>query len=145
MKKQTFELKRLREERMNIEHRTPNIEVRLSSSRFHCFLFFHLLLIGSLSAIALAEDCGEIVFEHQPSDYYGSGEYFMTCPAEGIRIRCYHYHRHWVCEKGDTLYWDRRLETAARTACGCSLPFDMAPASPATSGKPSGKIFGPGD
>jgi hypothetical protein len=29
MKKQTSELKRLREERMNIEHRTSNIEFRM--------------------------------------------------------------------------------------------------------------------
>ena len=113
------------------------------SCRFCLFLFFHLMLIGILANTGLAEDCREIVFEHKPSEYYGPGEYFMTCPADGIRIRCYHYHRHWVCEKGATLYWDRRMETAARTACGCSLPADIAPASPATSGKPSGKIFGP--
>jgi hypothetical protein len=118
-------------------------DVRLSSSRFYCLLFFLLLLIGSLSDIALAGDCREIVFEHKPSDYYGSGEYFMTCPGEGDRIRCYHYHRHWVCEKGDTLYWDRRLESAARTACGCNLPSDTAPASPATSGKTRENIFSP--
>jgi hypothetical protein len=112
--------------------------------RFCWFLVFHLLLIGVFANISPAKNCGEIVFEHKPSDYYGPGEYFMTCPAEGIRIRCYHYHRHWVCEKGTTLYWDRRLETAARTACGCDLPADIAPASPATSGKPNGNIFGPG-
>ena len=113
------------------------------SSRFYLFLFFHLLLIGVLVNIGLAEDCGEIVFEHKPSEYYGPGEYFMTCPADGIRIRCYHYHRHWVCEKSDTLYWDRRLETAARTACGCQLPPDIAPASPATSGKNRENIHSP--
>jgi len=113
------------------------------SFRFRWLLLFYLLLTGVLANIGLAGDCGEIVFEHKPSDYYGSGEYFMTCPAEGIRIRCYHYHRHWVCEKADTLYWDRRLETAARTACRCNLPVGIAPASPATSGKPGGKIFGP--
>jgi hypothetical protein len=114
-----------------------------SRSTFYFFLFFHFWLVGSLSGSGLAEDCREIVFEHKPSDYYGSGEYFMTCPAEGIRIRCYHYHRHWVCEKGDTLYWDRRLETAARTACGCKLPSDIAPASPATSGKNRENIYIP--
>ena len=113
--------------------------------RFFLLLFFLLLLISVFAGINLAEDCGKIDFEHKPSDYYGPGDYFMTCPADGIRIRCYHYHRHWVCEKGTTLYWDRRMETAARTACGCNLPADIAPASPATSGKPNGKIFGPGD
>ncbi|MBW2430586.1 MAG: hypothetical protein JRF56_16620 [Deltaproteobacteria bacterium] len=69
----------------------------------------------------------------------------MNCPAEGVRIRCYRYHRHWICEKGDTLYWDRNLESAARTACGCDLPSDTAPASPATSGKPQNDIFGSED
>jgi len=107
-------------------------------------LFFHLLLIVGFPDPGLAGDCGEIVFEHKPSGYYGSGEYFMTCPDQGgERIRCYHYHRHWVCEKTDTLYWDRRLESAARTACGCNLPFDTAPASPATSGKTRENIFSP--
>jgi hypothetical protein len=102
-----------------------------------------LLLIGCYAPNGLARDCGVVVFEYKPSDYYGPGEYFTTCPAEKIRIRCYHYHRHWVCEKGETLYWDRRLESAARTACGCSLPSNSAPSSPATSGKASGKIFSP--
>jgi len=111
--------------------------------RFYWLVLFYLLLSGVHADIGLAGDCGKVVFEHKPSDYYGSGEYFMTCPADGIRIRCYHYHRHWVCEKADTLYWDRRLETAARTACGCSLPAGVAPASPATSKKPGVKIFGP--
>jgi hypothetical protein len=111
--------------------------------RFFFLLCFHVLLCGAFAGIGRAEDCGKIVFEHIPSDYYGPGDYFMTCSADGIRIRCYHYHRHWVCEKGTTLYWDRRLDTAARTACGCSLPADVVPASPATSGKPGGEIFGP--
>ena len=102
-----------------------------------------LLLLGSFCSFALAEDCRDLSFEHKPSEYYGSGEYFMICPGDGIRIRCYHYHRHWVCEKGKTLYWDRRLDSAARTACGCSLPADKAPASPATSSKPGTSIFGP--
>jgi hypothetical protein len=66
----------------------------------------------------------------------------MNCPGDGVRIRCYHYHRHWVCEKGKTLYWDRRLDSAARTACGCNLPPDTMPASPATSGKPGTEIIG---
>jgi hypothetical protein len=109
--------------------------------------YFHviipLLLIGSLCSFSLAEDCRDLSFEHKPSEYYGSGEYFMTCPRDEIRIRCYHYHRHWVCENGKILYWDRRLESSARTACGCNLPPDVVPASPATSGKPRVNIFGP--
>ena len=112
-------------------------------SSLYFFIFFHLLLIGCLSDIGQAGDCREIVFEHNPSDYYGSGEYFMTCPDQADRIRCYHYHRHWVCEKGDTLYRDRRLESAARTACGCNLPSDTVSASPATSDKPRENIFSP--
>jgi len=114
-----------------------------SRSSLYFFMFFHLLLISSLCDIGLAGDCREVAFEHKPSDYYGSGEYFMTCPNEGVGIRCYHYHRHWVCEKGDTLYWDRRLESAARTACGCNLPSDTVPASPATSGKTKENIISP--
>ena len=106
-------------------------------------MLFQLSLVAILCGAGPAEDCREIVFEHKPSDYYGPGEYFWTCPGDSARIRCYHYHRHWVCEKGDTLYWDRRLDSAARTACGCDLPSDIAPASPATSGKPGGKIFSP--
>ena len=112
-------------------------------SSLYFVIIFQLLLTGSLCGISLAGDCKEIVFEHIPSDYYGSGEYFMTCPEEDVRIRCYHYHRHWVCEKGDTLFWDRRLESAARAACGCNLPPDTAPASPATSGKTRENIFSP--
>jgi len=102
-----------------------------------------LMLMASLCSPALAEDCRDLSFEHKPSEYFGSGEYFMICPGDGIRIHCYHYHRHRVCEKGKTLYWDRRLDSAARTACGCSLPADTAPASPATSTKPGTSIFGP--
>ena len=113
--------------------------------RRHYFVLIPLILVAALCSPSPAADCRDLSFEHKPSTYYGSGEYFMTCPAEDVRIRCYHYHRHWVCEKGTTLYWDRRLDTAARTACGCELPPDTAPASPATSGKPRANIFGPGD
>ena len=109
------------------------------------YVLISLILIAGIASPCWAADCGSLSFEHRPSTYYGSGEYFMTCPGEDIRIRCYHYHRHWVCEKGTTLYWDRRLVSAARTACGCELPNDTAPASPATSGKPRTNIFGPGD
>jgi hypothetical protein len=104
-----------------------------------------LALITSLCSPDAAHDCRDLHFEHIPSKYYGSGQYFMNCPDEGIRIRCYHYHRHWVCEKGQTLYWDRRLDSAARTACGCSLPNDTVPASPAISGRHGTEIFGTGD
>jgi len=104
-----------------------------------------MLLASGFCHSGLAADCKKIEFEHKPSDYYGPGEYFLTCPDSGLRIRCYHYHRHWVCEKGETLYWDRCLESAARTACNCPLPEDTRPASPAISGKPKEGIFGPED
>jgi hypothetical protein len=95
-----------------------------------------LLLIFSclFSSNVIADECLKLKFEHRPSEYYGPGEYFATCP-EGEIIRCYHYHRHWVCEKDDILYWDRNMESAARISCNCKLPPDTAPASPAISGK----------
>jgi hypothetical protein len=106
------------------------------------FSILLLWLVIGLPDTSQAGDCGNINFKHVPSDYYGFGDYFMSCPDDAISIRCYHYHRHWVCEKGDILFWDRRLESAARMACGCDLPPDTAPASPATSGKPAKKIIG---
>jgi hypothetical protein len=83
-------------------------------------------------------ECGSdnVTFTHKPSDYYGSGEYFSTCPNPEITIRCYHYHRHWICQKESAYFWDRNLESAARTACGCPLPEGMAPASPSVSKEP---------
>lgn len=109
---------------------------------FYILLSIHFLPGCSFNNSILAGDCEYIQFEHKPSEYYGPGDYFMTCPDDGVRIRCYHYHRHWICERGDILYWDRRLESAARTACGCDLPSDTSPASPAISGKPNKEIFG---
>lgn len=92
----------------------------------------------------LAGDCGNLVFDYKPPTYYGYGEYFAECP-DGSRIRCYHYHWDWICEKGETLYWDRRLEAAAAAACGCPMPEGVAPASPFTSGRPRPDIFGSGE
>jgi hypothetical protein len=112
---------------------------------FYILLSMHFLLICSFNNFILAGDCEHLQFEHKPSDYYGPGDYLMTCPDDGVRIRCYHYHRHWICERGDILHWDRRLESAARAACDCDLPPDTAPASPAISGKPKKEIFGTGD
>jgi hypothetical protein len=109
---------------------------------FYSFSAFLILLICGCSNSIPAADCRNITFEHQPSDFYGPGDYFLTCPNEQVRIRCYHYHRHWVCEKDDLLYWDRRLESAARSACDCPLPPDTVPATPATSGHPKRDIFG---
>ncbi len=83
---------------------------------------------------------GKIAFRHKPSDYYGSGEYLTDCPQTGARIRCYHYHRHWVCQKNEDFYWDRNLESAARSACGCPLPHGVAPASPAISKEPGSRF-----
>jgi len=113
-------------------------------ARFYIFITFLILLTcGGGNPIPRA-DCRSITFEHKPSDFYGPGEYFTTCPDD-IRIRCYRYHRHWVCEKGDILYWDRRLKSAARTACDCPLPQDTVPASPASSRRPKEDIFGSED
>jgi hypothetical protein len=112
---------------------------------FYSFSAFLILLLCGFSNSIPAADCRNITFEHQPSGFYGPGDYFLTCPNEQVRIRCYHYHRHWVCEKDDLLYWDRRLESAARSACGCPLPPDTLPAAPARSGRPKKDIFGSED
>jgi hypothetical protein len=104
-----------------------------------------LLLVSLLIGVASghAWECADdaVAFAHEPSDYYGSGEYFATCPETDVQIRCYHYPRHWVCEKGDVYFWDRNLDSAARTACGCPLPDGVAPASPAVSTKPANRFF----
>jgi hypothetical protein len=68
------------------------------------------LLVGVASGHAWECADDAVPFTHKPSDYYGSGEYFATCPETGVQIRCYHYHRHWVCEKGDVYFWDRNLD-----------------------------------
>ncbi len=99
------------------------------------------LLIGAASGHAWECSDEAVPFTHEPSDYYGSGEYFATCPETDVQIRCYHYHRHWVCEKGDVYFWDRNLDSAARTACGCPLPDGVAPASPAESTKPANRFY----
>lgn len=101
------------------------------------------LLLIFFSAIPVnAWQCNDaqVAFDHRPSDYYGSGEYVSQCPQEKVRIRCYHYHRHWICEKGDLYYWDRNLDSAARTACDCPLPEGVAPAAPAVSRKPQNRF-----
>jgi hypothetical protein len=108
----------------------------------YCFFTFLIFLTCGCGNPIPAAECRNITFEYQPSDFYGPGDYFLICPAEQVRIRCYHYHRHWVCEKDELLYWDRRLESAARTACGCPLPPDTVPAAPATSVHPGEDIFG---
>ena len=81
------------------------------------------------------------VFRHAPSDYYGAGQFFADCPKDGAPIRCYHYHRHWICEKAGTLFWDRNLETAARSACGCPPLPETLPASPAVSDNPDQRVY----
>jgi hypothetical protein len=96
-----------------------------------------------LNSLSFGWECddGGVEFTHKPSDYYGPGEYFSSCPRETAQIRCYHYHRHWICQKGDTLYWDRNLDSAARAACNCPLPPGTAPSSPAVSKNPEKRIF----
>jgi hypothetical protein len=110
-----------------------------------------LLLIGAfLFPLSLSVSPGDawecedesVPFTYKPSDYYGSGEYFALCPEITVQIRCYRYHRHWVCQKGTTYYWDRNLESAARTACNCHLPEGVIPASPAISKEPETRFLG---
>lgn len=115
----------------------------LNHASYYCLLGVAFYVLLYLYTPALCGDSGPLILEHIPSKYYGFGYYYTTCSKDGTQIRCYHYHRHWVCEKGNILYWDRRLEAAARAACGCSMPDEIVPASPAISGKPREGIFGP--
>ncbi|MBT3487888.1 MAG: hypothetical protein HOK24_17275 [Desulfobacula sp.] len=103
------------------------------------FLIFLFLLIPGLPLFeCFAWECNneKIKFNHVPSNYYGSGQYFSDCPGKNESIRCYHYHRHWICEKKETYFWDRNLDSAARAACGCNSPDDINPSAPAISKKP---------
>lgn len=102
---------------------------------------FLLALLFSLPK-GHAWECADdrVAFTHNPSDYYGSGEYLTTCPQRDETIRCYHYHRHWVCQKKAHFYWDRNLQSAARMACDCPLPEGVAPASPAISTEPDSRF-----
>jgi hypothetical protein len=102
-----------------------------------------LAIVWGAAACTFSPACPEtpFVFRHEPSDYYGAGQFFAVCPAAGGTIRCYHYHRHWVCEKEGTLFWDRNLETAARSACGCPPLPETLPATPAVSGNPDQRVF----
>jgi hypothetical protein len=102
-----------------------------------------LATLGALAACTAVRPCTEtpFAFTHQPSNYHGAGQYFSVCPTDGEPIRCYHYHRHWICAKEDTLFWDRNLETAARSACGCPPLPGTRPASPAISENPDQRVF----
>lgn len=99
-----------------------------------------LILLIACTADAWQCNDEEVAFQHRPSSYYGSGEYLARCPGQSIQIRCYHYHRHWVCEQTDLFFWDRNLDSAARTACGCPLPDGVAPSSPAVSREPDARF-----
>lgn len=103
----------------------------------HIIVIIAALLLPFMAS-GQAWECSDsrVDFDHKPSDYYGSGAYLTKCPQNGARIRCYHYHRHWVCKKKEFYYWDRNLESAARTACECSLPQDVTPSSAAVSKEP---------
>jgi len=92
-----------------------------------------------------SDNCAEIRLDPSPPQDYIYPEYSATCPNTGMVIRCYRYHWDWVCEKGETLFWDRRLEAAAYAACDCLLPAHITPASPALSPKPRTDLFGPGE
>jgi len=114
----------------------------MKGSNIFLFTLF-LLSFSVLSVNCFAWECKDknIVFTHVPSIYYGSGEYFSDCPTKNDQIRCYHYHRHWICEKNETYYWDRNLESAARAACECSLPEDVRQSAPAVSKKPKTRFL----
>jgi hypothetical protein len=96
-----------------------------------------------LAACSAVRSCPEtsFAFTHQPSAYYGPGQYFSVCPTDGEPIRCHHYHRHWVCAKEGTLFWDRNLESAARSACDCPPLPGTLPAAPAVSQNPDQRVF----
>ncbi len=117
---------------------------RCKNMRNIFFLLIICLIIG-LSGPARADDCKELVLTPKGPAYHIYPDYYAVCPGDGTRIRCYHYHWDWVCEKGDTLYWDRRLEAAAHAACGCPMPKGVAPASPFVSKKTRPDIFSPGE
>jgi hypothetical protein len=106
-----------------------------------------LLLILLLCANLWAGSDNRCQIRLDPSvpKYFIYPEYWATCPNTGTAIRCYRYHWDWVCEKGENLFWDRRLEAAAYAACDCPLPEHIAPASPAVSPKPRTDLFGPGE
>jgi hypothetical protein len=131
----------------NFAQRCPNAEFMIAEKSDFMIKIFSIsfsILVATvfLNSPSLGWECdGGVQFTHKPSDYYGSGEYFSSCPRETTQIRCYHYHRHWVCQKGDTLYWDRNLDSAARAACGCPLQPGTVPASPAVSKNPENRIF----
>jgi hypothetical protein len=97
-------------------------------------IIFPLFLIFASVPVSQAEEC------HNLKLHSVNGDYYSICSDDNIQIHCYHYRWHWVCEKADLLYWDRRLESAALSACGCPLPDDIAPATPAISIRPSGDI-----
>jgi hypothetical protein len=85
---------------------------------------------------ALAGDCSDLTLTPEDHAFYIYPIHHGRCPGNETAIRCHKYHWHWVCQRGDTLYWDRRMEAAAHAACGCPMPEGVAPSSPAVSGKP---------
>ena len=97
------------------------------------------------SGIALAGDCSDLVLTPHPPAYHIYPDHYAVCPTDSVKIRCYHYHWDWVCEKGDKLYWDRRLEAAAHAACGCPMPDGVAPASPHVSDRTIPGLLRPED
>ncbi|UCF90791.1 MAG: hypothetical protein JSW39_21265 [Desulfobacterales bacterium] len=100
-------------------------------------------LLLSAATPCPAADCGQLHLVRRDRQYDRYPRYEAFCPGGRGQIRCHRYHGHWVCARGDTLYWDRRLEAAAHAACGCPLPDDVAAASPAISGRPREDIFAP--
>lgn len=89
----------------------------------------------------MAGDCADIALVPEDFAYHIYPIHHGQCPGDGEAIRCHKYHWHWVCRKGDVLYWDRRLDTAARTACGCPPAAGAAPATPAVSPLPRDELI----
>jgi hypothetical protein len=98
------------------------------------FLILIAVLLGC-SMEAGAEPCAGLELTPEDHAFHIYPIHHGRCP-DGAAIRCHKYHWHWVCARGDVLYWDRRITSAARAACGCPPPAGAAPASPHVSGRP---------
>jgi hypothetical protein len=95
-----------------------------------------LTLAGAPGSSALwAQGDSEVLLTPEDHAYHIYPIHHGQCP-DGVDIRCHKYHWHWVCRRGDVLYWDRRLLSAAHAACGLPSPEGVEPASPAVSGPP---------
>ncbi|MFH1139792.1 MAG: hypothetical protein V1816_27255 [Pseudomonadota bacterium] len=125
-------------------HRSTSTRARFLQEWGRLLLAAAGLFLAS-PAVAAAGDCADLVLTPRPPAYHIYPDHYAVCPGAGVGIRCYHYHWDWVCEKGDKLYWDRRLEAAAHAACGCPMPEGVAPASPFVSDRAIPGLIKPDD